>query len=280
MHPFERAKLGKAPFRCTGVGQNWYSAAPGHKQPGGSCDYCGTGIAYEYYITSADGLKFKVGCDCVWKTYGGDKKQADAEVQGFRKARAELTRTKREAGRKARTEARLAQWEAERVQRYAEFSAAEPAVCSILDKLLLDADPENPGHGFMWEMANAVRRFGSLTAGQLAAVKSSLDRVAQRQADKANSKHVGTVGARISGDFEVIATSSRESSYGWPRKMVYWHLMRYNGRDLVTYSGNFLGNRGDKFRAKFSVKAHDEYQGTLQTKLARPKIEEPAEAVA
>jgi len=279
MHPFERAGLGKAPFRCTSVTQNWYSAAPGHRQPGGSCDYCGTGIAYEYHCKSVDGHEFKVGCDCVWKVYGGDKKQADAEVEGFRKARAELARTKRESGRKARTEARLAQWEADRVQRYAEFSTAEPMVCSMLDKLLLDADPENPGD-FMVQMANAVKRFGSLTAGQLAAVKSSLERTAQREADKTNSTHVGTVGARISGEFEVIATSCRESSYGWPRKLVYWSLMRYNGRDLVTYSGNFVGNRGDKFRAKFSVKAHDEYKGIRQTKLARPKIEEPAEAVA
>jgi hypothetical protein len=150
-------------------------------------------------------------------------------------------------------------------------------VCSVLDKLLLEADPENPGD-FMVQMAQAVRRFGSLTTGQLAAVKSSLDRAAKRDADKANSRHVGAVGARISGEFEIIATSSRESSYGWPRKMVYWSLMRYNGRDLVTYNGNYLGDRGAKFRAKFSVKAHDEYQGTQQTKLARPKIEETATA--
>lgn len=275
MHPFEKAGLGKAPFRCVAVTQNWYSAAPGHLQPGGSCDYCGTGIAYEYHIESAAPGRFKVGCDCVWKTYGGDKKAADVEVEGFKEQRRELARVRREAGRAERKASREALWAAERAERLVEFSKAEPEVCSFLDKLLADADPEHPGD-FMVQMAKAIRTFGSLTAGQLAAVKSSLARTAQRETDAANSKHVGTVGERITGEFEIIATSCRESSYGWPRKLVYWSLMRYNGRDLVTYSGNYLGNRGDKFRAKFSVKAHDEYKNTLQTKLARPKVEESA----
>jgi hypothetical protein len=37
-------------------------------QNGSSCDYCGTCIRYEFWVQSADGNRFKVGCDCIHKT--------------------------------------------------------------------------------------------------------------------------------------------------------------------------------------------------------------------
>lgn len=89
VHPFERAGLGSAPFRFLGMRENVYSACPGHSQPGGTCDYCGTGIRYECVIGSADGRKFVVGTDCVRKA--GDAKLvplvASAERERKRKAR-------------------------------------------------------------------------------------------------------------------------------------------------------------------------------------------------
>lgn len=57
LHLFERAGMGKAPFRVKG-----YS-----KTPGTTCDYCGTPCVYVALIESADGQKWKVGCDCVHK---------------------------------------------------------------------------------------------------------------------------------------------------------------------------------------------------------------------
>ncbi len=71
-HKFEKAGLGLAPFRVVGNEQKTFQACPGAPmQVGGSCDYCGTGIIDTYYIESADGKKFQVGCECVRKT--GDK---------------------------------------------------------------------------------------------------------------------------------------------------------------------------------------------------------------
>ena len=71
-HAFELAGLGKAPFRVTGVTENVFVAHPGAPaRAGGCCDFCGTGIRYEFWIKSSDGKAFKVGCDCVKKT--GDK---------------------------------------------------------------------------------------------------------------------------------------------------------------------------------------------------------------
>lgn len=70
VHPFERAGLGKGPFRCIGSYESKFQACHGAPiQPGTSCDYCGQGIMTAFKIKSADGNQFKVGCDCVAKTY-------------------------------------------------------------------------------------------------------------------------------------------------------------------------------------------------------------------
>ena len=69
VHVFERAGLGKAPFRFVSCQKKIYQAFPGAPvQPGSSCDFCGNGIMFEYWIRSSDGKDFKVGCDCVFKT--------------------------------------------------------------------------------------------------------------------------------------------------------------------------------------------------------------------
>lgn len=73
IHPFEKAGLGMGPFRCTGSYESKFQAIPGDPscpiQPGSSCDYCGTAIMNVFKIRSADKKEFKVGCDCVAKTY-------------------------------------------------------------------------------------------------------------------------------------------------------------------------------------------------------------------
>jgi len=66
-HAFELAGLGKAPFRFVGENKNLITYPDGSTQPGGSCDYCGTGICYECIIKSSDGKLSKVGCDCIRK---------------------------------------------------------------------------------------------------------------------------------------------------------------------------------------------------------------------
>lgn len=70
IHRFEAAGLGLAPFHFTGqVTEKTYCACPGAPvQAGSSCDYCGTCIRYEFWVRSADGKEFKVGCDCIHKT--------------------------------------------------------------------------------------------------------------------------------------------------------------------------------------------------------------------
>ena len=71
MHVFEKAGLGRAPFKFVGAQKVTYQACPGAPiQPGGSCDFCGTGISWWCWVKDADGKRFKVGCECVERTTG------------------------------------------------------------------------------------------------------------------------------------------------------------------------------------------------------------------
>lgn len=74
-HVFERAKLGKAPFRFVGIYEKRGpitlsdgSQCGADGQPMGICEYCGRGIAICCQIVSADGKRFVVGSDCVART--------------------------------------------------------------------------------------------------------------------------------------------------------------------------------------------------------------------
>lgn len=84
MHVFEKAGLGKAPFRFVGVEKRTYQACVGAPiQPGGSCDFCSTGITWWCWVQDADGKRFKVGTECVERTTGSRSvaKEAKSEVR-------------------------------------------------------------------------------------------------------------------------------------------------------------------------------------------------------
>lgn len=81
IHVFERAGHGKAPFKFVGFEEIVHIVPGESPMPGSSCDFCGTGIRYVYWILSSDGNLFKVGCDCVAKTGDyGLRKVIDAHV--------------------------------------------------------------------------------------------------------------------------------------------------------------------------------------------------------
>lgn len=129
VHPWERAGLGKAPYRVVGTYESKYQACHGAPiQPGTSCDYCGQGIMYVCAIRSADGKEFKVGCDCVGRVYqecaGTDAERAmraiwDKAREPMRKAE----RARRQARAAAQADAAAAQLADEDVR---EILAAEP----------------------------------------------------------------------------------------------------------------------------------------------------------
>lgn len=98
IHCFEAAGLGKAPFRYVGIvhqeisyGQRVIGSAGGvaiTTKPGGTCDYCGTYIVNMFTIESADGNRFKVGCDCIEKTGdAGLMKKVKSEINAAKRLR-------------------------------------------------------------------------------------------------------------------------------------------------------------------------------------------------
>lgn len=93
VHKFEAAGLGLAPFKVSGFEVMKYQACHGAPvQPGSSCDYCGTGIMNVYFITSADGKRFKVGSDCVAKTGdAGLRKVVDSQERKLAREKARAT---------------------------------------------------------------------------------------------------------------------------------------------------------------------------------------------
>ncbi len=96
IHKFELAGLGKAPYAYVGASENALTFPDGTSKAGGCCDYCYTGIRYEFHFRSVDGKKFKVGSDCACK-YGdaGMKHIVDAKV-------CEMNRQKRHVAEKVK----------------------------------------------------------------------------------------------------------------------------------------------------------------------------------
>ena len=112
VHPFERAGLGRAPFRFVGVEYkvgpirmldadgnptNTMVGSPG--QPMGTCDFCGQALVECCSVRSADGKTFTVGNVCIDKTR--DKRIADPMKVALRKARL-AKKHERDAARIAR----------------------------------------------------------------------------------------------------------------------------------------------------------------------------------
>jgi len=77
IHVFEKAGLGKAPFKYIGA-----------SQLGSSCQFCGTGILYQFWVRSTDGKEFYVGSECIYKSGdSGLRRVVEQEVKKFKKTR-------------------------------------------------------------------------------------------------------------------------------------------------------------------------------------------------
>lgn len=191
-HPFEAAGLGSAPFRFLGMTQNIVRCGD-HFQPGGTCDFCGTGIRYECRIGSSDGRTFVVGTDCVLKLDRADnrlvgevERAVKAREAADRRAKADVRRAaEREAiaARVARRAPILDAYQAEWDAADAEYRAAVAGANRWLIEALLPA-----GGGFVADMiANLGREpIGDLSDRAVAILEDIYARRAGRAGSKAN----------------------------------------------------------------------------------------------
>jgi hypothetical protein len=105
------------------------------------------------------------------------------------------------------------------------------------------------------------------------------ERDAAIAAEKAKSEYVGTVGARIEAEIEVVAVitiSGSGSSYGWQANDRYLIKMRdTHGNALAYFTGSppfRNGDCGTQARINATVKAHEVYRDEKQTVVQRVKV--------
>jgi hypothetical protein len=260
VHPFERAGLGHAPYRCYGCRENRFEMPGFGWKPGGSCDYCGTGILYEYVIKSADGVEFVVGCDCVNKT--------GADVLGFKEERTRIARERRQTKVAARRAIRQAEWAAIREKEQAERSAAFWATFGDLGSKL---QAYSGDHDFLLTMKQALADRGYLTERMISVVESNLDRLSAEEALRASSRHIGVIGKRVKGIKAKVVFSKHVGNsgfYPFPPKFIVRFLTE-DGSVLVWFTSHGESISEELETISFSVKDHGEYNQTKQTIVQR-----------
>ena len=267
-HPFEKSGLGKAPFSCTHVTENVFALPDGTSKAGGCCDYCGTGIRWEFWIKGsvAGARQFKVGCDCVAKTGWG--------IEGFEKVRADHTRARRQAGAQSRRAARQAQLAAERAQRQADRLEATQAWRDANSAVVARLTAYEGSNEFLRSFTATLAQWGALTPRQLEAVESCFAVIDRTEAARANSQHVGNVGDKVTLTITVERIVVLKSEFYGDN---YITIARDEQGNAITYKGRVdIGCKGDTNTIKASVKEHTVYNGIKQTAIQRPKLVEVA----
>lgn len=196
IHAFEKAGLGKAPYRAIGFSEAKFQACHGAPiQCGASCDYCGTGIMNVYHVESSDGKTFKVGCECVTKT--GD----ESLMMG---TRAELRAWKREQHNAA--------W---RKERDAKKAQASLAFAVILENNTALVQALKCDHRIIRDIAAKLETFGSISEAQIALVI----KIAADEAAKAAEVMVSAPQGKATVSGQIVSTKYQESEYGGAWKM-------------------------------------------------------------
>ena len=268
IHPFEKSGLGKAPFSCTHVTENVFENGDGTSKAGGCCDYCGTGIRWEFWIKGsiAGARQFKVGCDCVAKTGWG--------IDRFLEVRAEHTRARRQAGATKRRESRKAQIEAERAQRAADRQEATQAWRDANSAVVARLTAYEGSNEFLRSFTATLAQWGALTPRQLEAVESCFAVIDRTEAARANSQHIGAVGDKVTLTITVERIVVLKSEFYGDN---YITIARDEQGNTITYKGRVdIGSKGDTNTIKASVKEHTVYNGIKQTVIQRPKLLEVA----
>jgi len=270
-HPFEKAGLGKAPFSCTGVSENVWDNGDGTTKGGGVCDYCGTGIRWEFWIKGsiAGARQFKVGCDCVAKTGRG--------IENFEKVRADHTRARRQEGAEKRAEkkreARKAWIDEQHAARAIERAAATEAWRKENSALAARLDAYTGENDFLRSMIERLGYWGTLSEKQTEATESCFATIDRKEATRLTSEYIGNVGDKVTLTITIDRIVKIEGYYGTN----YINIARDEQGNVLTYKGlTDIGLKGETKTIKASVKEHTLYDGVKQTIIQRPKVVEVA----
>jgi hypothetical protein len=126
--------------------------------------------------------------------------------------------------------------------------------------------------GFLAKMFEGLEEWGTLTAGQEAAVRKIMAQDAEKKAKwaerDAKSGHVGTVGERREFTATVTFVTSFDSQYG----IVTITGLRDADDNVLIHKGTGWAEKGDTVTFTATVKDHGERNGVKQTIVTRPKV--------
>ena len=165
-----------------------------------------------------------------------------------------------------------------RVGRRSRWLAEAPSRNALVARLE-DAYRNATRETFAVKMYHSYEQWGSLTAGQEAAVIRSfeqdaaraIERAAKRDeakaADAATSAHVGEIGKRQQFDLTVRFVVTLQGQYGTS----YINICNDAAGNVIVYKGTrCLGDKGAAVAVVATVKDHGERDGVRQTIIARP----------
>lgn len=141
----------------------------------------------------------------------------------------------------------------------------------------MDGSMQGYEDGFMGSMAAAFDQYGKLTPRQCEAILKGIDKRAARRAEweasreaaKAASTHIGTLGQRITLTLTCDHVIEFDGMYG----SVYINLLRDQNGNRIVYKGSkWLIDKGATANVKATIKDHGERDGERQTIIARPTI--------
>ncbi len=231
---------------------------------GGTCDRCGMAITILCRVVRPEGFAI-VGCDCA--EFLGIDEAGRADIARLRaeytKARAAATRAVR------RTEAaKLAA--AERARHVAAVVAEHEAELAQLDALA--GGPPGFAVQVGTSMARQIRVQGKPLTDPQRELLAKL--VAEAAAPPPASKHLGTVGQRIT--FEAVCTAAtRTPNDAYPGSWRYTFGFRTTAGDALVWfastDADGLG-KGARVRVTATVKAHGTFREEAQTVLQRAKV--------
>lgn len=227
IHCFEQNGLGQAPFTylyCVDTGR--CSA---------TCQHCGTGIRYKFFIRSADNQTFYVGSDCVMRSGDGGlinlvKREKNRMAKEKRDAKKAEIRLAREADRAIVKANKLQAW----------ISANAP-----LQPILAWAEKSS---GISKNLFDNLQHWGTLTEKQVELL-TKLYNEAQNPAPKCDCP-VGKV--EIEG--KVVRFKWAETQYGEVKKMFVESPLGYKVYGTVPGNLNNVAE-GDTVRFNATVSA-------------------------
>ena len=227
---------------------------------GGTCGVCGAGAMYvARYHHRPTNTYITTGMDCAAKMDIAD----EVAFRNFKKRIAAGRKTQRGL---AKAEGVLAEaglpaaWTLYRAEDRSAFRKQEEIVTDIVGKLVRYGSISDPQMGLIRKLLGDIEQRPARDAAV----------AAKRAEQAATSRHVGTVGQRMTLSLTVGRVFKGEGHYG---PYVILNCTDSDG-NVVVYKGSAdLGvEAGDAITMTATVKKHTEWQGIAQTEVSRPKV--------